>query len=75
MDENKYRVDVLPLFKDSKSNILDNDIRILEPLIDYTKENRDEKKDMDYYYGALANPLKFNKLIKDRYECVIVGNV
>lgn len=74
MDKNKYRVDVLPLFKDSKSNILDNDIRVLEPLIDYTKENRDEKKDMDYYYGVLANPLKFNKLIKDRYDCVIACN-
>lgn len=74
MDKNKYSIDVLPLFKNSKSNILDNDIRVLEPLIDYTKENRDEKKDMDYYYEVLANPLKFNKLLKDRYDCVIACN-
>lgn len=74
MDKNKYSIDVLPLFKDSESNILDNDIRVLEPLIDYTKENRDEKKDMDYYYSIMANPLKFNKLIKDRYDCVIACN-
>lgn len=74
MDKNKYEVDVLPLFKNSESNILDSDINILEPLIDYTKENRDEKKDMDYYYSILANPLKFNKLIKNRYDCVIACN-
>ena len=30
--------------------------------------------DMEYYYSVLANPLKFNKLIKNRYDCVIACN-
>lgn len=74
MDKSKYSIDVLPLFKNAQNTILSNDIKVLEPLIDYTKENRDEKKDMDYYYEVLANPLKFNKLLKDRYDCVIACN-
>lgn len=74
MDKSKYSIDVLPLFKNSQDNILGSNIKVLEPLIDYTKENRDEKKDMDYYYEILANPLKFNKLLKDRYDCVIACN-
>ena len=74
MDKSKYSIDVLPLFKNAKGGILSSDIKVLEPLIDYTKENRDEKKDMDYYYSILANPLKFNKLLKDRYDCVIACN-
>lgn len=74
MDKSQYSIDVLPLFKNTQDNILSSDIKVLEPLIDYTKENRDEKKDMDYYYGILANPLKFNKLLKDKYDCVIACN-
>lgn len=74
MDKSKYSIDVLPLFKNSQDSILNSDIKVLPPLIDYTKENRDEKKDLDYYYGVLANPLKFNKLLKDRYDCVIACN-
>lgn len=74
IDKTQYSIDVLPLFKDSNNNILNSNIKVLEPLIDYTKENRDEKEDMDYYYSILANPLKFNKLLKDRYHCVIACN-
>jgi glycosyltransferase involved in cell wall biosynthesis len=74
MDKTKYAIDVLPLFKDSETNVLNNDIKVLDSLIDYTKEDRNEKKDMDYYYSILGNPLKFNKLIKDRYDCVIACN-
>lgn len=74
MDKEKYSIDVLPLFKNSHNRILNSDIRILEPLIDYTKENRDDEKDMDYYYSLLASPLKFNKLLENRYDCVIACN-
>lgn len=74
IDKTKYSIDVLALFKNSKKNILDKDITVLEPLIDYTKENFDEKKELDNYYSILANPLKFNKLIKNRYDCVIACN-
>ena len=74
MDKTKYSIDVLPLFKNSEDNILDNSITVLDSLIDYTKENRDEKKDLDYYYSVLANPIKFNKLIKKKYDCVIACN-
>lgn len=44
IDKTKYSIDVLPLFKNSKNKILNDDIKILEPLIDYTKEDRDQKK-------------------------------
>lgn len=74
MDVEKYSIDVLPLFKNSNNNILNNNIKLLDPLIDYTKENRDEKSDMDYYYSLLASPPKFNKLLKSRYDCVIACN-
>jgi glycosyltransferase involved in cell wall biosynthesis len=74
MDKTKYSIDVLPLFKNSNNTILYKDINVLNPLIDYTKENRDEKKDMDNYYSLLASPSKFNRLIKDKYDCVIACN-
>jgi glycosyltransferase involved in cell wall biosynthesis len=74
MDLEKYSIDVLPLFKNTNSNILNNNINVLKPLIDYTKEDFDEKKEMDYYYSLLANPLKFNKLIKNKYDCIIACN-
>jgi glycosyltransferase involved in cell wall biosynthesis len=74
MDKNKYSIDVLPLFKNSKNCILNSNIRVLDPLIDYTKENRSEKEDLDYYYSVLGNPIKFNKLIKNKYDCVIACN-
>lgn len=44
MDKTKYSINVLPLFKNSEDNILDNSITVLDSLIDYTKENRDEKR-------------------------------
>ena len=74
MDKTIYSIDVLPLFKNSKTNILDKDITVLEPLIDYTKEEFNEKKELDNYYSILANPQKFNKLIKNKYDCVIACN-
>jgi glycosyltransferase involved in cell wall biosynthesis len=74
MDKDRYLIDVLPLFKNSDNNLLNSNIRILDSLIDYTKENRDEKKDMDFYYSVLGNPVKFNKLIKDKYDCIIACN-
>jgi glycosyltransferase involved in cell wall biosynthesis len=74
MDKEKYSIDVLPLFKNSKNTFLNDNINILNPLIDYTKKNRDEKKDMENYYSLLANPTKFNKLIKNKYDCVIACN-
>ena len=74
MDKTQYSIDVLPLFKNARANILDKDITVLEPLIDYTKENLDEKKALENYYTILANPSKFNKLIKNKYDCVIACN-
>lgn len=74
MDTTKYEINVLPLFKNSESNILNSNIKVLDSLIDYTQENFDEKKALDKYYSILANPLKFNKLIKHNYDCVIACN-
>lgn len=44
IDITKYSIDVLPLFKNSESNILNNNIKVLKSLIDYTEENFDEKR-------------------------------
>ena len=74
MDSTKYKIDVLPLFKDANSNILNSNIKVLNSLIDYTIDGFDEKKALDDYYSILANPLKFNKLIKNKYDCVIACN-
>ena len=74
INTNEYMIDVLPLFKKSGSNILNNKINILDSLIDYTSKNFNEKKALDYYYYLLANPNKFNRLIKNKYDCVIACN-
>ena len=74
IDTNNYIIDVLPLFKNSETNILNNNINVLDSLIDYTSKNFNEKKALDYYYYLLANPIKFNKLIKNKYDCIIACN-
>lgn len=70
----KYDITILPLFKNSNNEIFNKRIKILEPLIDYTKENFDEKYELDNYYKILANPSLFNKMIKDKYDCIIACN-
>lgn len=70
----EYDISVLPLFKNSKQNILNPNIKILDSLIDYTKDNFNEKEALDYYYSILASPIKFNKLISEKYDCVIACN-
>ena len=74
IDTNEYIIDVLPLFKNSETNILNDKINILDSLIDYTIKNFNEKNALDYYYYLLANPIKFNRLIKNKYDCVIACN-
>jgi glycosyltransferase involved in cell wall biosynthesis len=74
IDNKKYSITVLPLFKNSNTHLLNNNIKVLESLIDYTKKNRNEKDDMNYYYSILGNPKKFKKMIKDKYDCVIACN-
>jgi glycosyltransferase involved in cell wall biosynthesis len=73
-DKKKYSIDVLPLFKNSKTHLLNDNIKVLDSFIDYTNENRNEKEDMEYYYSVLSNPIKFKKLIKEKYDCVIACN-
>lgn len=53
---------------------MNDKINVLDSLINYTIKNFNEKKAMDYYYYLLANPSKFNKLIKNKYDCVIACN-
>lgn len=74
MDENEYDIYILPLFKYAESAIFKPNIRISEPLIDYTAENFNESEALDRYYSLLASPLKFNKLVGDKYDCVIACN-
>lgn len=70
----EYDITVFPLFKNSNQKILNPNIKVLDPLIDYTQDNFDEQKALDYYYSLLASPIKFNKLINDKYDCVIACN-
>lgn len=70
----EYDITILPLFKNSNNEIFNEKIKILEPLIDYTKENFDQEYALDNYYKILANPSLFNKMIKDKYDCIIACN-
>lgn len=74
MDETQYDISILPLFKNSDSAIFNENIKIIDSLIDYTEENFDEQAALNNYYKLLANPMLFNKLIHDRYDCIIACN-
>ena len=74
MDSTKYDISVLPLFKNSGNKIFNDNIKILDSLIDYTKPNFDEQKALNNYYSLLANPLLFNKRINEKYDCIIACN-
>lgn len=74
MDKTQYDISILPLFKNSNSTIFNNNIKILDSLIDYTEDNFDEQAALNNYYKLLASPMQFNKLIHDRYDCIIACN-
>ncbi len=74
MDKATYNISILPLFKKAETTLFRPDINILPSLIDYTEENFDETKAFEQYYELLGNPLRFNKLIKTRYDCIIACN-
>ena len=74
MDKEKYDISILPLFKYSESALFDDGIKILEPLMDYTAEGFNEQEALNGYYSLLANPLKFNKLIREKHDCIIACN-
>lgn len=69
-----YDITILPLFKNSNNDIFNKKIKILDALIDYTKEDFDEEYALNNYYKILANPSLFNKMIKDKYDCIIACN-
>lgn len=74
MDNTKYDISVLPIFKYSGNKIFNDNVKVLDPLIDYTKENFNEQKALNNYYNLLADPLLFNKQIRDKYDCIIACN-
>lgn len=74
LDKTRYEISVLPLFKKAESTIFNSNIKILDSLIDYTEKNFDEQKAFENYYRLLADPLGFNKLIKQKYDCIIACN-
>lgn len=74
MDKTEYDISILPLFKNSNNSIFNSNIKILDSLIDYTEENFNEQKALDNYYSLLANPLRFNKRINEKYDCIIACN-
>ena len=55
IDTNEYIIDVLPLFKNSETNILNDKINILDSLIDYTIKNFNEKNALEYYYTEVTS--------------------
>ena len=74
LDPAEYDLSVLPLFKNSNNTIFHKNVKILEPLIDYTQENLDEQRALSEYYRLLGDPMSFNKRIGDHYDCVIACN-
>lgn len=70
----KYKISILPLFKNANNEIFDKNIQILDSLIDYTKKDFNEKEALENYYKILANPMLFNKLIKEKYDCIVACN-
>ncbi|NOW03894.1 glycosyltransferase [Clostridium beijerinckii] len=74
LDKYKYDISILPLFKTSNVHVYNSNIKILDALIDSTKEGYNEKDSLDYYYKLLVSPLLFNKLINEKYDCVIACN-
>lgn len=74
MDKTIYQISVLPLFKNSNNLIFNSDIKILDSLIDYTAENFNEQQALNNYYYLLAHPLQFNKLLPEKYDCIIACN-
>lgn len=74
MDQTEYEISILPLFKNSESRIFHDNIKILDSLIDYTEKDFNEEKALNEYYALLADPLGFNKRIRERYDCIIACN-
>ncbi len=74
MDQTKYEIHILPLFKNSQQTLFNSNIKILDSLIDYTKEDFHEEQALNNYYDLLANPLNFNKRINEKYDCIIACN-
>ncbi|HAT4308524.1 TPA: glycosyltransferase [Clostridium perfringens] len=73
-DNTKYHISILPLFKYSNNSIFNNNIKLLEPIIDYTDEKLDEVKALKNYYNLLSNPSLFNKWLRKKYDCIIACN-
>lgn len=73
-DHSKYDISILPLFKYSNNSIFNCNIRLLDPIIDYTDDKLDEAKALENYYNLLANPILFNKWLHGRYDCIIACN-
>ncbi|GAA0117805.1 glycosyltransferase [Clostridium perfringens] len=73
-DNTKYDISILPLFKYSNNSIFNSNIKLLEPIIDYTDEKLDEVKALKNYYNLLSNPSLFNKWLRKKYDCIIACN-
>ena len=73
-DYSKYYISILPLFKYSNNSIFNCNIKILDPIIDYTNSELDKAEELKNYYSLLANPLLFNKWIREKYDCIIACN-
>lgn len=74
LNREEYDISILPLIKSANNSTTNENIKILDALIDYTKENFNKKEAYARYYKLLASPLLFNKLINARYDCIIACN-
>lgn len=73
-DNSKYKISILPLFKYSNNSIFNQNIKLLDPIIDYTDDKLDKVKALKNYYNLLASPSLFNKWLREKYDCIIACN-
>lgn len=74
-DQSIYDISILPLFKNGKQFLFNDNIKILDSLIDFDKEYFNELDEYTRYYNLLNNPSEFNKqYIKESYDCIIACN-
>lgn len=74
LDQTKYDISILPIFKSARPAMFGAGIQVLSALVDCTKEENELKAETSAYYDLLANPLAFNKRITESYDCVIACN-
>lgn len=68
----KYEIEVFELNKGNKEVKINNNIKFLKPIVDYTNDNiRNQKIELNRY---IKNPKSIKNLFNKNYDCVIACN-